>query len=369
VIVVTFVLASCALFATDAQTRQAPAARASNFASLIAKLSEAGGDFGGDNLISNEQSYLRVLPALARGQVSGGAYIGVGPDQNFSYIAQVKPSVAFIIDIRRDNLLLHLLFKAIFETAPTRVEYLCALTGRAPPPQPATWTDAGIDKIAGYIDKTPVQPSAALNDQRLRLETRMKGMGVPLSAADLARIHEFHRAFIDDGLSLTFQVRGRPPQSYYPSLRQLLVEGDGAGHQLSFLATESGFQFVRSLEARDLVIPVVGDVSGPHAMAAIAAEMTARSAALSAFYISNVEQYLYQDGRFPAFVDNLKRFPRNDRSTMIRSVFPSGFRGYLAQWPQDSYSASFTQGLNVMLSDLAAGRYRSYADLVVASTR
>src|SRR5215467_8119078 len=100
---------------------QAPApARASNFAAVIQKLSEAGGDFGGDNLISNEQSYLRVLPALASGQVSGGAYVGVGPDQNFSYIAQVKPSVAFIIDIRRDNLLLHLLFKAIFAIAPTR---------------------------------------------------------------------------------------------------------------------------------------------------------------------------------------------------------------------------------------------------------
>ena len=104
-------------------------------------------------------------------------------------------------------------------------------------------------------------------------------------------------------------------------------------------------------------------------MRAIAAEMTARNAPLSAFYISNVEQYLYQDGRFPYFVENLKRFPRNDRSTIIRSVFPSGFRGSLPQWPPDSYSASLTQSLNVMLADLAAGRYRSYSDLIVASSK
>src|SRR5262245_57598047 len=83
------------------------------FAEMVGRLSEPGGDFGGDNLISNEQSYLHVMPALAQARVSGGAYVGVGPDQNFSYIAQVKPEIAYLIDIRRDNLLLLLLFRAI----------------------------------------------------------------------------------------------------------------------------------------------------------------------------------------------------------------------------------------------------------------
>src|SRR6186713_667187 len=85
-------------------------AQTSTFAALVTKLSEPGGDFGADNLISNEQSYLRVLPALTRAGVTGGAYVGVGPDQNLSYIAHVRPAVAFLIDIRRDNLLLHVLF-------------------------------------------------------------------------------------------------------------------------------------------------------------------------------------------------------------------------------------------------------------------
>jgi hypothetical protein len=203
----------------------------------------------------------------------------------------------------------------------------------------------------------------------MRLEASLKKTGVPLSVADLARIHEFHNTFIEEGLSLVFQVRGRPPQSTYPSLRDLLRETDGAGHQLSFLATEPGYQILRSLQARDLVIPVVGDVSGPRAMRGIAAEMTARATPLSAFYISNVEQYLYQSGQFETYADNLRRFPRNERSTMIRSVFPSGFRGYLPQQSADSYSTSLTQPLNMMLSDLAAGRYRTYADLVTASAR
>jgi len=96
---------------------------AQSFASRVERLSEDGGDFDTDNLISNERSYLDVIPALNASRVSGGAYVGVGPDQNFSYIAQVRPAIAFIVDIRRDNLLLHLLFKALFAAAQNR---LCA---------------------------------------------------------------------------------------------------------------------------------------------------------------------------------------------------------------------------------------------------
>src|SRR5262249_34786083 len=77
-----------------------------SFAADVVRLSEAGGDFDTDNLVSNERSYLDVIPALRQAGVSGGAYVGVGPDQNFSYIANVRPEVAFILDVRRDNLLL-----------------------------------------------------------------------------------------------------------------------------------------------------------------------------------------------------------------------------------------------------------------------
>ena len=93
----------------------APALSDSAFAALVARISEPGGYFDSDNLISNESSYLHVLGAMRRLGVAGGAYVGVGPDQNFSYIAQVRPRIAFIIDIRRDNLLQHLLFKSLFE--------------------------------------------------------------------------------------------------------------------------------------------------------------------------------------------------------------------------------------------------------------
>src|SRR5689334_19338964 len=108
-------------------------AKEDSFAKTVADLSEPGGYFDTDNLISNEKSYLHALSDLERRGVSGGVYVGVGPDQNFSYIARIRPAAAIIVDIRRDNLLLHLLFKAIFGMSRNRMEYLGVLTGRQTP--------------------------------------------------------------------------------------------------------------------------------------------------------------------------------------------------------------------------------------------
>src|SRR6478735_5743887 len=124
----TTLLRACALLLL-AGGIQAP----SPFAAQIAALSEPAGYFDTDNLISNERSYQQVLQDLRRRNVRGGAYVGVGPDQNFTYIAEIRPAVAFIVDVRRDNLLLHLLFKALFAQARTRVDYLSLLFGRAAP--------------------------------------------------------------------------------------------------------------------------------------------------------------------------------------------------------------------------------------------
>src|SRR5262245_8024935 len=101
------VLLGLLVLAEPAQARQS-----TEFAHLVARLSEPGGYFDSDNLVSNETSYLHVLPALRTLDLHGGAYVGVGPEQNFSYIAELKPAIAILIDIRRDNMLLHLLFKA-----------------------------------------------------------------------------------------------------------------------------------------------------------------------------------------------------------------------------------------------------------------
>src|SRR5215510_12020703 len=127
-------LVSAGLLGGPAGARRLPQS-SSPFAAQIASLSEPPGYFDTDNLISNERSYLQVLPDLRKRNVRGGAYIGV------------RPAVAFIIDVRRDNLLLHLLFKALFSMSRTRVEYLALLLGRPVPADVESFRTAAVDRL------------------------------------------------------------------------------------------------------------------------------------------------------------------------------------------------------------------------------
>src|SRR5215471_1767552 len=81
---------------------------AAEFSRIVQEFSEEGGYFWSENLISNETSYLHIVPRLRELGASGGAYIGVGPEQNFTYIAKIKPQIAFIVDIRRQAIIQHL---------------------------------------------------------------------------------------------------------------------------------------------------------------------------------------------------------------------------------------------------------------------
>src|SRR6267142_1215264 len=97
------------------------------FGKYIDEWSEPEGYFDSDNFISNETSYLHVIEDLHSRVRPGGIYLGVGPDQNFSYIVHTRPTLAIITDIRRQNMLEHLLFKALFGMSSNRAEYLTLL--------------------------------------------------------------------------------------------------------------------------------------------------------------------------------------------------------------------------------------------------
>src|SRR5688500_17028905 len=67
---------------------------AAEFSRLIRELSDEAGYFRSDNFTSNETAYLTVVDTLKRLGASGGAYLGVGPEQNFTYIAKIRPRIA-----------------------------------------------------------------------------------------------------------------------------------------------------------------------------------------------------------------------------------------------------------------------------------
>ena len=341
----------------------APAISDSAFAALSARISEPGGYFDSDNLISNESSYLHVLGAMRRLGVAGGTYIGVGPDQNFSYMAQVRPRIAFIVDIRRDNLLQHLLFKALFEMARNRVEYLALLTGRAVPNDVARWNRKSIGEIADFIDKSPQDPDQ-FETSRSVIRTKVKRYGIPVTPAQMETIGRIHQAFFDAGLDLKFTSLGRAPREYYPNLRKLLLEKDLTGKQLNYLTSEDDFQYVKSLEGRNLVVPVVGNLAGDHALREIGRVMTERGERLSAFYVSNVEFYLMREGSFDAFAASVRTLPHDARSVIIRSYFGGGFYGSHPQSVPGYFSTQLLQTVDTFVAEAARGGYATYMDLV-----
>lgn len=369
-------LAACGPSAPDPADLPQPAAAApvplpaEEWVQLIESLSEPGGFFDTDNLISNEASYLDVMPALRQLHVYGGAYIGVGPDQNFSYIAQQRPELAFIVDVRRDNLLQHLLFKALFTLADTRLDYVALLNGRALPeaalPEtPVAAATASIDSLLALVQRAPGGPgSPEAAAATAAVDSIVASFDLALSADDRATIRRFHETFIEAGPGLQFNSYGRSPRPWYPTYAQLLTARDPEGAQGSYLANEADYAWVRDLQRAHRVIPVVGDLAGARALRAVGDELRRRNLTMRLIYASNVEFYLVRAGTFDAFAANVATLPIDPHSVLVRSVFPTGlFRPAPQSRPED-YS---TQTL-VRLSDFtrrAQGEgWSNYRDLV-----
>jgi len=323
------------------------------FARLVEQLSEGPGFFDSDNLVSNETSYLHVIGALRAAGVRRGAYLGVGPEQNFSYIAAIEPEIAFIVDIRRDNMLLHLLFKALFETARSRIEYLALLYGRnAQDARDARYAQDGRDatELLDYFIATPYDSAAHARQHQALMATVAK-YGVPLSDDDRSTLRRFHDEFAVNGLQLTFTSRGRIARRNYPTAYRLYSERDIDSSQVSYVSSERRWQTVRALQLRNRIIPVVGDLAGPRAMRAIGRYLSATNRRVSAFYVSNVEMYLFRNGVFPAFVENVRALPAGPSSVIIRSWFNQ--RGWVPDMQPGHFSTQQLQRFSDFL-DLAA---------------
>ena len=335
------------------------------FAGTVARLSEPAGYFDSDNLISNETSYLHAVSHLRTIGVHGGAYIGVGPDQSFSYIAAIRPTVAFMIDIRRDNMLMHLMFKALFQRSRNRLEYLARWTGRLVPDDVRNWDNASIDSILTYVDSLPIDPSGTETREILRT---VRSYGIPFVAVDTSTLLRFHNEFILQGLDLKFNSSGRAPRYYYPTLRQLILQRDLEGNRASYLATEEAWRFLKDLEARNRIIPVTGDLAGSKAFPAISREIAALKERVSALYVSNVEMYIWRDGSFATFAANAARLPRNERSVIIRSFFGGGFGQSHPLNKPDHVSTQLVQTLEDFARREASG-WTTYWELVTLGNR
>ena len=302
------------------------------FWDLSASLSEPAGSYPSENLVSNEIDYQKVFPALLDRRPPGGVYLGVGPEQNFTYIANLQPRLAFIVDIRRGNRDLHLMYRALFELAADRADFVSLLFS-IPRPGGLTGASSAAAIFAAFSRQKSSETAYRANLARitsLLIETRHW----PLSADDVRGVETVYESFYRFGLMISYEsAQGTGARSVLGSLKPqpgayaALMRGtDARGDARSYLSSEDRFRTVRDLQIRNLIVPIVGDFAGQKALRAVGDWLRARSGTVATFYVSNVEDYLRGSKAWPAFCQNLAALPATDRTAVISTSIPAASR-------------------------------------------
>jgi hypothetical protein len=337
---------------TVAAQAQAPRALPTKLTSaeywkLVTDISEPGGYFQiTDNYTSNEREIAVLFTMLKERNQPASVYMGVGPEQNFSYIASLRPKMAFIVDIRRQAVMQHLMFKAMFELSTDRADFISILFSKPRPPRlDSTTTMAAIWDAFWYV---PVDTALQSRNYTAVVDRLTKTHGFIFTAEETRQLQAVLAAFPYFGPEIS--TRGAPSgrgggsganSSTFADLTGYLL--DNAGKVQSFMATEGDFQYVKRMHDNNLIVAVSGDFGGPKAIRAIGAWLKENGGMLSAFYVSNVEQYLFGDGKATAFYNNVATLPLDANSIFIRPYALRNNGGY-ALCPVLPYLAAAAAG-------------------------
>ncbi len=339
------------------------------FWQMVTGMSEEAGFFRSDNFVSNETTYQNVIPELVKGRAPGGVYMGVGPDQNFTYIVAMRPKIAFIVDIRRGAMLQHLMYKALIEMSSDRAEFLSLLFSR---PRPAgLGPKATAYELFQAYSLASADSTAYWRNLQAIKDRLTKVHGFTLGADDFAGIEYVYTSFYLAGPDITYSFgsgngRGGYGMRGMPTYAQLMVATDEAGLNRGYLSTEASFGVLKDLMSRNLVVPLVGDFAGPKAIRAVGQYVRDHRATVSAIYTSNVEQYLFQGADdWQRYYTNVGTLPLDSLSTFVRAVFNfGGMRGGSMPGPRSSTLLCPVQAL---LKRFKAGQITSYWDVVEMS--
>jgi len=336
------------------------------FWALSRDLSEPNGFFRSENLVSNEHTFQYVIPALKQAVKPGGVYLGVAPDQNFTYIVATQPRMAFIVDIRRGNLLELMMYKAVIELSADRADFISRLFSKKRPT--GLTARSTVTELFAAFDRVETSPTLYAQNVSAIRDLLLRKHGFGLSAEDMKQLESIYFAFFWDGPPIRYSSTpsgfgggrsfGNPN---FPTYEELMMMTDVEGKSRSYLASEENFRILKNLEERNLIVPVVGNFAGPKALRAVGRYVREHGAIVSAFYVSNVEQYLFQDGIWNDFARNVATLPADDSSTFIRSV--SNRQGYEGPYVWYDGRASALDPIRRFVRDFEAGRIRTYYDV------
>jgi len=323
---------------------------------LIQDFSEPDGFFPSQNLVSNEDTYQVVIPELQRVVKPGGVYVGVGPDQNFTYIAALKPGIVFLPDVRRGNTHMHLMYKALMELSADRAEFVSRLFSRREPEGLAT--DATAAEL--FTAFATAEPSRLMYEQTFEaIQALLTKRGYKPEEFDVRGIEYIFSSFFANGPYLSYSNSPATGRSRYPSFDELQRATDADGLARGYLANEANYRVVRELQRKNLIVPFIANFAGPKTLRAIGAWVRERDARVTTFYASNVEQYLFQDLIWGVFAENLAALPTDASSTFIRSCF-----NVCVNTTANSRVVMLLDSIPALVRDHRAGMVRIYSDVL-----
>jgi hypothetical protein len=327
---------------------------------IVTEFSEPGGRFQ-LQYMSNEDSLQYVIPSLKEAIRPGGVYVGVGTEQNFTYVSALQPKLAFIVDIRRDNMLEHLMYKALFELSSDRADFIGRLFSRRRPPGSVA-LDASSTAEALFGAYQTMAPDAQLYEEQVRLviDRLTRDHDFQLGESDQASIAAILNTF---RLAGPYALKGTGDKNQTYS--QLMAGTDLEGRSQSYLASEENFRTVKRLESQNLIVPLVGDFAGDKAIMSIGRYLKEHRAPVNVFYVSNVERYLFEQSEHGRqFYANVAMLPLEQSSLFIRSVTVDISRRLGIQVPDGAASwRSLLFPINDCLKAFSDGHLETYRDL------
>lgn len=261
--------------------------------------------------ISNEHSHFLWRERIAG---VGGAYLGVGSDQNYLLAAWARSSLLVLMDFDGAIGDLHGVYKVAFAAAETPAAFL------------TLWGKTKEEELRGLVEAAYTDP-----EERKRVTRALK----------------IARALVYSRLSRTrrdYEKRGVP----------------------TFLTDQADYDHVRKLWADGRVFAMRGDLTGDQTLVDIAAALEKAEVRLGVLYFSNAEQY-FDYG--PSFRRNMLRLPVQDDAVVVRTL---GWKGHgfvegeqyhytiqparkFAAWMRDNKIVSLGRLLNNKTNSAIAG--------------
>jgi hypothetical protein len=247
------------------------------------------------------------------------------------------------------------MYKALMELSSDRAEFVSRLFSRKEPE--GLETNASPSEL--FAAFATAQPSRMLYDQNFEaIMAALAKRGYKPEDFDVRGIEYIYSSFFAAGPFLSYSSAPATSRSRYPSFEELQRATDSDGLARGYLANEDNYRVIRDLQRKNLIVPLIANFAGPKTLRAIGGWVRERDARVTTFYASNVEQYLFQDGIWGSFAENLATLPTDTSSTFIRSCFN------VCVNTNNSRVVMLLDSIPALVRDHRAGMVRGYYDVL-----